>query len=116
MTVVMGGDVSRVRWKLAGTFASAAYSFSLVTASVNSFEASMPFAAWPVTLIVKFPNAASDKALSVTWVSSSPCLMTGAAGSSVTPVGSSPNCSATSWSKVLSRLMPIATVFVSPCL
>ena len=79
----------------------------MATVILNSFVASAPLVGCPVTLTVKSPSEASSVALSVTFASVSPCLMTGLAESSVTPLGPSANLSVTSSSKFLPRLMPI---------
>src|ERR1700687_2761576 len=83
---------------------------------LNSLEASPPFVGCPVTLTAKSPSAASSAALTVSFTSVSPCLMTGLAGSVVTPLGKSENFRVTSWSKFFPRLMPIDTALDSPCL
>src|SRR5258708_5878053 len=90
--------------------------YFLSTVILNSLEASLPFVGCPVALTAKSPSAASSAALTVSFASVSPCLMTGPAGSMVTPLGKSENFRVTSWSKFFPRLMPIDTALDSPCL
>ena len=57
--------------KLGVLTAAVACSFSvfLATVRLNSFEASAPFAGWPVTLMAKLPSEASSAPVSVTCAS-----------------------------------------------
>jgi len=88
----------------------------LATVTVNVLVASPPVAGCPTTLTVYSPGAASSPAVRVNLASVPPLLMTGPAGSMVTPLGTSANARVTSWSKFVPRLIPTVPGSASPCL
>ena len=88
-----------------------------MTVSLSSFDASAPVAGWPVSLIAKFPSAASFALVSVRCAFHITVLNDRGRGFESHPCRHVADSKATSWLNVLSQLIPIVgRVFDSPCL
>src|SRR5262249_20576784 len=77
--------------------------------------ASSPLVGFPFTVTSKSPTAASSPALRTPLASLAEALISGVAGSAVTPLGRPSKCSLMSSWKFFPLLAPIVMSFWSPC-